>query len=1681
MDADIVPANRGSDRIMTDGDLRAALEQRRSWFFESQLRRFNLQSFRDVDADSMDSADVDLLYLIGESDGPPGVPVPGIPGAPSVARGLKYLDNGKPLWTNDERKRRDQFGGKFIGRLGDWLEYQEPHRLTEAVARVAAKIGAEPSGSVLEAPPEFPRKPSNGDGKVGGYPPWSDGKGQAISRAMLAAAKPWLLPELYHPKDFNSRDLAVWLDNLEQFIAEYENELYLTGGLYLPAYDPGNVKLYEEGIRRALEKTTTDGVSSLVRTRPEAIPNPFVYDNMPSHWYNTKVTKLGGEFVDAESFSSRLKYWTRAVRNAQLEVYLNKENSDMGLCHLIRMLYLFGTMPAKLSPEDELPWRKRAEPGKDFDKFFKDRAGHDYFAKDEDRKARLERATAKLRIILTQSAAVPRSAAVSFSTYTQESLRQSILGYKFWLDEPFHTSMHKLLWDARGQLLHNVGDKKDTEMEYWSENHYIMFASSEYLAGQLWEPDTFQPAKAFLGNLGLKYGEMKGEQRKARGKARVLKWLNNRLLMGWTEFNSSGYYREHLWSLLNLVDFALDKEIREKATVVTDLLLFDVARFLHKGAMGAVGGRSQFGSKGSGMDNALGDAIEIIFGTRGLFSDSDSEIGAAFATSTYQVPEVLLEIGTHPPEVGFTDRSRVSITFEEAPKYGITYSQQSDQADSVRAGFAAKREQHYPFLKKVNDLIVDSHPGYSAADDDNVFWWTTSAYFNKQVITGSIERIERWGLNKTPAFGKLQGKIEFLAALEGIGDSLLGAGIGFVVGGPIGGIAGGIYGALEGEKKEDIADTLSAYIDGSTRTRANIMTYRNPDIMLSSIQNFRVGQLNFQSSVNQATVNSAVNVFSTSGFEGLDISPFLGGVAGFLVGGPVGAALGAGLVYGIDELFVDGGDNAIGDETDGPSWWTGYWSLPMVAQAGNAAIVAYDFNGFQDNIADSGSHFWFPRRGFDNAEEVRCGNYSDANAALFEFLDIGHIGPKGFWIFGKYVHPAPGIHPADRPEAYIGVFSNQRPDWLDDDSDPDIYERALDKAVEEAHIDKDKSKRYFDDQDWYVAGKNIWIVHVGNKAEYGDFETFKQRVSSARVHLDDTGDLECHYHQPMPDGSTNVLALKFDDPEFHYANAPLQTDLYPRFENPFLRSGRVEWGQRGYVIEYKGKTLRHDFFNYAEPVRGEDFRASEDEADLVRGLVCFVRTTDEDMDEKTVGAATVRIGCATVAEDQVIAAGPVDDDTDHDAEWIFFGGPAACGPDLTIDLRHRAVDDGDDEADWNMRYSMKALMGDYTLRECTLSFSDMHFDEDHRNTGARPFSILTDRWRRWEPVPDSRIGAQVVLAARPAYDRVYYDYCDLLVAEPNGRVRHRRLDGCLSATARWAEIPEGPAFTPSSSLQAVSRSPGQLIAAALDAGALHLAVLERDRWQPWQRLEPSVAGAAVPLASPGTVHAGPSQHSLDGVELVVPGADGQLYANFFWRPSDPGSWRKIEPQGFTLRPDGDCVLTDDRLFVLDTTGALWVTPIVRSSPIPVPLMWTKLTPDGFALRTFTVVGAGTATRVLATSVDGNVWDAVFEPGKPPKWSGLGFPGGKPAPEGMHVAGALPYPKHLDAFAVGADGTVYTAGWNEPRGWGAWTPIVKGAQGFQAAPRSPLLVHRVNRQLELLAETTDGNLVRSWWS
>jgi hypothetical protein len=1806
------------------------LERRKSWFFECQLRGLNLDTFRG--AHEGDEATRAFLDLVSERAVPPGFGAGQVGVTPPLRR--QYKDSEQPVWSVEEREQRDSLNSTCIGKTGDWLGMKKPERLVQDVAALKEAYDNSPLASVIEktgfadALRPFPRRPAwkrasrvEHPGLDPLLPPplfaEDHSLPHAIARAEIAAAKPWLIPELYNEPHADATPVKEWIENAERFVHNYEQELRQITG----KGDDWPLKMEEAGGLSAAEnyrKSIQELIDhSLTRSPSNHVKVGFWGEDGDKTTFDVKIsTATFGPKPLHEYPNSFAKYWGTAFDLK--DICLNAANSDMGLCILIRAFYLYAALPAsavwkrngglaepRFPSAWEVPWRVRVEPGEAFNEFLKQR-GDKTLLKALKLEAKFEEVTQKLRILLELNAANPRSAALTWSSVNGEIIKQAILRYKFWLDEPFRAAEnHKKedpwierTWEGTWRAVGIVGQEKLrginkaredigkgvplAEMEYWSENHIIMFASSEYLAGQLWPEETFQPARDFLGS--DKTGEMPGAKRKERGRARVLKYLNHRLLFGWMEFNSSGYYREHLWALLNLVDFATDEEIRNKAALVTDLLLFDMVRYLHKGAVGACGGRSQFGSRSSGWDNALGDVIEIMLGTRGLFRDGAGEIGCSFATSTYRVPEVLLAIGLNPPRNGFEDRSRVSITFEEGAKYGIQYSEDSDQKDSLERGFRPKREKRFKRLHEINQDIVRSHHDYTQREDDTVFWWSLSAYFNKQVAKATAQCVDKFKLQNNNAFSALRTLVDVLAPLS---NRAAFATVGGLVAGLPAAVGGWFAMDILGERSEEIsADELSIFLEGSTRTRANIYTYRNRDVMLSCIQDFRTGQLNYQSCVNQATISTELNVFTTSTYPGIYISNIpvaaVGGLAGagaasrifagpaapaFTFWGAVGGALAAVLT---NEGSLKA-QNLIGDFADGPGWWTGYWALPMILQHKNAAILMYDFTSAQEKLTRTGSHVWFPKEGFTDKEERRTSAYENENFFLFDIMDIG---PKGFWLFGRKLHKRDASKPENDEEAYIGVFSNQRPEWQDKDSffyEARVKEQTEDaleelkKKVEDlkdelgdnkdeiftmlrtyvinqpsndtwvwknvvkhllterqdlgipnhkgkirelvdAYIDllhhervwnKPAAVDYFKDRDWYASGKNVWIIHVGNKDEYGSFEMFKDRLRRAPIELDDVGDMECEYHMPMPGGGTDRVSLEYKGDRKVNGHS-VQTDFYPRFQNPFVRGGLVEWGQREYVIEYEGKSLVHDFSSLADAKRSENASISEGAKDILKALVIYIRTGSEEMEQFSVAQATVIAGCETLTVDEVIAAGEVEEDTTHDAEWIFLDKSGKLSPDMTITISHPATSDGDDDPEWKMSFSLKALLGDLRLYDCAVSFSDCHFKDQRRSIGPLPFSVPTNNWRRWAAQENEPAFASWRPAARPDWRQFYYDHIDALAADRDGRLWHRALRSCPRPDSMWRPVaPLSPSvrFSDAVSVYALSAYPRSLCLFAVIDGALHTCfapefddVWRNKGWTPVRAehtvtifgLElPNVPPQPVVLAVDCRIVARPAPEGWNYFDVFVQAADRHLYAAPGWYSGSTDLWRRIKTvPDVTPLPGAAFEVTDDRIFLLDTQRSLWTTPFDRADRTPNP-DWSRISPDGREIVSFTVLKEGGLYKLLAIDTNGQVLAAHFDRNVL-TWETAGGPGFVASPVGL--SWAVPEDGELYVFARGLDGKIYTTHWRVSGVWTIWRIVDPVGHSFEADEVSPVYAcSRVKGQIELFVTAKDGKRWKTWWS
>lgn len=208
------------------------------------------------------------------------------------------------------------------------------------------------------------------------------------------------------------------------------------------------------------------------------------------------------------------------------------------------------------------------------------------------------------RLLYDEAGKVPEDA--------KAEMKKTILGFKYWMDQPGEDAMC-----------------------YWSENHQILFATSEYLAGQLFPDEIFTND----GKTGAEHIEI--------GKKRILSWLEQRWLYGFTEWYSNTYYVEDIAPISNLIDFAKDEEISKKASIIMDLLLYDLATQSYKGTFISSSGRCYERGKKSNEGNSMKTVTESIWGTPWGYNYEDRKgMDQNFLyIDKYKVPEVIRQIG----------------------------------------------------------------------------------------------------------------------------------------------------------------------------------------------------------------------------------------------------------------------------------------------------------------------------------------------------------------------------------------------------------------------------------------------------------------------------------------------------------------------------------------------------------------------------------------------------------------------------------------------------------------------------------------------------------------------------------------------------------------------------------------------------------------------------------------------------------------------------------------------------------------------------------------------------------------------------------------------------------------------------------------------------------------------------
>lgn len=219
-------------------------------------------------------------------------------------------------------------------------------------------------------------------------------------------------------------------------------------------------------------------------------------------------------------------------------------------------------------------------------------------------------------------------------------IKERILDFKYWWDD---------------------GRRDTTYRCYHTENHQALYHTAELLAGQLY------PKTKFTNG-------MNGKQHIAHAKERLLRWLDFRFRFGFSEWMST-YYDVEVLLLANLYDFSEDKDIRSKAGMVLDLLMFDIALNNYEGFLGSASGRTYAHSLISGAHNTS-PLTKLVFGV-GTYDRDEVMAPVALTTSSYRCPKIIQEIAVD-YKTPLLNRQRVSINVEDASLYGLSYDKELD-------------------------------------------------------------------------------------------------------------------------------------------------------------------------------------------------------------------------------------------------------------------------------------------------------------------------------------------------------------------------------------------------------------------------------------------------------------------------------------------------------------------------------------------------------------------------------------------------------------------------------------------------------------------------------------------------------------------------------------------------------------------------------------------------------------------------------------------------------------------------------------------------------------------------------------------------------------------------------------------------------------------------------------------
>lgn len=257
-------------------------------------------------------------------------------------------------------------------------------------------------------------------------------------------------------------------------------------------------------------------------------------------------------------------------------------------------------------------------------------------------------------------------------------LKRALLDFKYWIDEP-----------GGGRMI------------TWTENHQVLFHAGEYLAGQLFPADTFT-------NNG-----MNGQQRLEHAESLLRRWIEHRARWGFFEWDSNVYYLEDLAAMINIAEFCADPELAKLASMVVDLMLFDIGSDMFQGVYATTHGRTYTKYFITGRQCRLLGLTNLVWGTGQRSESSDKAAIPLALARKYRPPQAILDL----PRAGMEEIASLEqhgISLDAAPRHGFDYG----------------------------------------TLDDIIFFWGMGAYTNAPVLETSVTAFHEWNLWNHPYFGE---------------------------------------------------------------------------------------------------------------------------------------------------------------------------------------------------------------------------------------------------------------------------------------------------------------------------------------------------------------------------------------------------------------------------------------------------------------------------------------------------------------------------------------------------------------------------------------------------------------------------------------------------------------------------------------------------------------------------------------------------------------------------------------------------------------------------------------------------------------------------------------------------------------------------------------------------------------